>query len=89
MIENGKHKHGWVCGWLLVKKVLKYDGLVMKHKMLNDECPENLQDKFTKRSKVSSCSTRNSQDLHLPRPRLEFTKNSFQFTGAFTWNEIP
>ena len=27
--------------------------------------------------------------LHLPKIIIEFTKNSFQFTGAFTWNEIP
>ena len=89
LIENGKHKDGWVCEWLPVKKLIKYDRLVMTHKILNGKCPENFQDKFTKRSKVSSYSTRNSQDLHLPKPRLEFTKKSFQFTGAFTWNEIP
>ena len=60
----------------------------MTHKIHNGKCPENLQDRFAKRSQISSYSTRNSRDLHLPKPRLEFTKNSFQFTRAFTWNEI-
>ena len=57
--------------------------LVMAHKVLNGKCQEHLQDKSTKRCQVSSYSARNSQDLHLPKPRLEFTKNSFQFTEAF------
>ena len=89
LIENGKHKDVWVCDWLPVKKLIKYDRLVMTHKILNGKCPENFQDKFTKRSRVSSYSTRNSRDLHLPKPRLEFTKKSFQFTGAFTWKRDP
>ena len=35
-----------------------------------------LQDKFTKRSKASNYSTRNNNDLHLPKPRLEFTRKA-------------
>ena len=89
LIENGKHKDGSVCDWLPVKKLIKYDRLVMTHRILNGKCPESFQDKFTRRSKVSSYSTRNSRDLHLPKPRLEFTKKSFQLTGAFTWKRDP
>ena len=61
----------------------------MTHKILHGNCPDNLQNKFTRRSQISSYSTRNSHNLHLPKPRLEFTKKSFQFTGATAWNEIP
>ena len=89
LIENGRYTDGWICDWLSVKKLIKYDRLVMTHKILNGKCPENLQDNFAKRPEISSYSTRNSRDLHLPKPRLEFTKNSFQFKGAFTWHEIP
>ena len=89
LIENGNYKAGWVCDWLPFKKLIKCDRLVMKHKILNGKCPENLQDNFAKRPQISSYSTRSNRDLHLPRPRLEFTKNSFQFKGTFTWNEIP
>ena len=90
LVENGKHKDGWVCDWLPVKKLIKYDGLVMTHKILCGKYPDNLQDKFTKRPQISNFSTRNSRNLHLPKPQLEFTKkNSFQFAGALTWNEIP
>ena len=59
----------------------------MTHKILYSKCPDNLQDKFTKRSQISRYLTRNSQNLHLPKPRLEFTKNSFQYTGDLTWNK--
>ena len=72
-----------------VKKLIKYDSLVATHKVLYDKCPDNLQHKFTKRSKISSHSTRNSWNLFPPKPRLELTKNTFQFTGDLTWNEIP
>ena len=63
--------------------------LVMTYKILHGNCPDNLQNKFTPRYQISSYPTRNSQNLHLPKPRLEFTKKSFQFTGASAWNEIP
>ena len=89
LIENGKYKDGWVCDWLPVKKLIKYDRLVMTHEILNGKCPENFQDKFTKRSKFSSYSTRHSRDLYLPKPRLEFTKKSFQFTGAIQVERDP
>ena len=89
LIENAKYKDGWVCDWLPVKELIRYDRLVMTHKILHGNCPDNLQNKFMRRSQISSYSTRNSQNLHLPKPRLEFTKKSFQFTGASIWNEIP
>ena len=89
LIENAKYKDGWVCDCLPVKELIRYDRLIMTHKILHGNCPDNLKNKFMRRSQISSYSTRNSQNLHLPKPRLEFTKKSFQFTGASTWNEIP
>ena len=89
LIENAKYKDGWICGWLPVKELIIFNRLVMTHKILHGNCPDNLQNKFTQRSQISSYSMRNSQNLHLPKPRLEFTKKSFQFTGAAAWNEIP
>ena len=54
LIEDGKYKDGWVCDWLPVKKLIKYDRLAMTHNILTGKCPENFQNKCTKRSKVSS-----------------------------------
>ena len=56
LIESRKHKEGWVCDWLSVKKLIKYDRLVMAHKVLNGKCPENV-------STASSSST--ASPLHI------------------------
>ena len=77
-----KYKDGWVCDWLPVKELIKYDSLAMAHKILHGNCTDKLQNKFTTRSQISNYSTETSQNLHLPKLRLGFTKNSFQFTGA-------
>ena len=89
MIVKGKHKDGWVCDWMPVKALIDYDRLDMTHKLLYGKCSDNLQDKFTKMSQISSYSTRYKRTLHLPTLRLEFTKNSFQFTGVLTWKRDP
>ena len=54
LIENGKHKDGWAYDWVPVRRLIKYDRFVMTHKILNGKCPGNLQDKFTKGTKISS-----------------------------------
>ena len=41
------------------------------------------------RSQISNYPTRNQLDLDIPRQSLEFSKNSFFYSGAKTWNEIP
>ena len=62
---------------------------MMVHKILNEQCPEILKQKFTKRSQVSKYETRRANDLQVPRPRLEITKKSFSYKGAKVWNDIP
>ena len=88
-IIDTKFKGGWVFDWVPVKKLAMYDRLVMKHMVLKDKCSENLQDKFTKRSKILNYSTRNSRGLHLPKLRLEFTKNSFDFKSLRVETRSP
>ena len=89
LIEKAKYKDGWIYDWLPVKELIIFDRLVMTHKILHGNCPDNLRNKFTRRAQISNYSTRNSHNLHLPKPRLEFTKKSFQLTGTTAWNEIP
>ena len=62
---------------------------MMVHKILNEQCPEILKQKFTKRSQVSKYETRRVNDLQIPRPRLEITQKSFSYKGAKVWNDIP
>ena len=62
----------------------------MTYKILHDLCPENLRNKFTKRSQISEYETRNCRDLHIPNVKLEYAQQtSFYFSGVTNWNEIP
>ena len=74
---------------LRVYELIKLDQEVMVHKFLNGQCPQVLKQTFTKRSQVSKYETRRSDDLQVPRTRLEITKKSFSYKGAKVWNEIP
>ena len=68
LTEDAKYKDGWVCDTLPVKELIRYDRLVMTNKIFHRNCPDNMQNKFMRRSQLSSYSTRNSQNLHLPKP---------------------
>ena len=56
---------------------------------MNGLCPDNLRGRLATRSQISNYPTRNQLDLDTPRQNLEFSKNSFFYSGAKTWNEIP
>ena len=60
----------------------------MIYKILNGLCPDNLRGRLVSRSQISNYRTRNQLDLETPRQNLEFSKNSFFYSGAKTWNEI-
>ena len=63
----------------------------MAFKILNGLSPQALRDKFIFTHEVSSCSTRQSQDLklYIKKPRLELTKKSFVYRASMLWNELP
>ena len=56
---------------------------------MNGLCPDNLSGRLITRSQISNYPTRNQLDLDIPRQNLEFSKRSFFFSGAKTWNKIP
>ena len=60
----------------------------MVHKFFNGQCPQVLKQTFTEGSLVSKYETRRSDDLQVPRTRLEITRKSFSYKGAKVWNEI-
>ena len=59
----------------------------MIYKIMNGLCPDNLRGRLVTRSQISSYQTRNQLDIDTPRQNLEFSKNSFFYSGAKTWNE--
>ena len=46
-----------------VNELIKLDQAMMVHKILNEQCPEVLKQKFIKRSHVSKYETRRAKDL--------------------------
>ena len=72
-----------------VHELIKFDQAVKVHQFLNGQYPQALKHTFTIRSQVSKYETRKSDDLRVPRTRLEITKKSFSYTGAKVWNKIP
>ena len=61
------------------------------YKILNNYTAPGLKEYF--RESIVSQSTyhlRNSEtDLTLPKPRTEFLKKSFKYSGAKLWNDLP
>ena len=89
LIENAKDKDGWNCTWLDVQSLISFDQGVMTYKILHGLCPDNLRNKFVKRSMASEYKTRNHRDLQIPKVRLEYAKRGFHFSGVKNWNDIP
>ena len=78
LIESAPIKDRIPSATLSVNELIKLDQETMVHIILNEQCPEILKQKFTKRSQVSKYETRRANDLQVPRPRLEITKRAFR-----------
>ena len=89
LIQSAPIKDRIPSATLSVHELIKLDQGMMVHKILNEQCPEILKQKFTKRSRISKYETRKANDLQIPRPRLEITKKNFSYKGAKVWNDIP
>jgi hypothetical protein len=61
-------------------------------KILNNHSAPNLKDKFITRdiNLGTNYNLRNSDiNLSVPKPRTEYLKKSFGYTGAVLWNSLP
>ena len=65
LIESAKFEDGWICKWLSVSNLIKYDRAIMTYKMMNGFCPDSLRGKFITRSEISSYLTRNQLDIDM------------------------
>ena len=60
------------------------------HPSINDLTPSYLSDMFTRTSSLSDYGLRSSRmNFELPKNRTNYFKNSFVFTGAKVWNNLP
>ena len=63
---------------------------IMLYKILHDMTPEYLRSGFVFRDSVNSYHLRNTENaLALPKPRTDYLKRSFSYSGAQLWNSLP
>ena len=72
LIESSRLKDGWICNWLSVSNLIRFDRAIMIYEILNGLCPKNLNAKLITRSQISKYQPRNQQDLDIRRLNLEF-----------------
>ena len=74
--------------YILVSARRKKHKAIMMFKSLNEQAPVYLQNLFHERS--TDYDLRNSfHKLTLPRPRTNYLKRSFSYSGALLWNSLP
>ena len=61
----------------------------MTYKITNNLSPENLWDKFQKRSSLSNYETRFCKNLQIPRLNTEHAKKSYYYSALKDWNDVP
>ena len=89
IIETSRIKDEWSHNFLRSEQFVMFDRAVMAYKIMNRLCPENLWNKFQRRSEYSSYNTRFCRDLQIPRYNLEYVKKGFSYSALKVWNEIP
>ena len=64
---------------------------VLMYKILNDHTAPGLRGSFVRREIYqANYHLRNTAtDLTLPKPKREFLKKSFKYSGAVLWNQLP
>ena len=77
-------------GWKKLADRRKSHMATMVYKSLNDLAPEYLKAKFVNRSCITDYILRDTTNkLAVPKPRTNYLKKSFQYSGAVLWNSLP
>ena len=74
--------------WLSVEQLLLYRDTVMAYKCFNDLAPNYLVNKFTKRSDIHNCPTRNHHLLDIPFCRTSSGQRTFYSRAVKIWNDL-
>ena len=77
-------------GWMTLEAMRKRQKAILMFKILNGLTPPYLSQMFTHSASFHVYGLRSSRmNLALPKSRTDFYRNSFSFTGAKIWNELP
>ena len=74
--------------WLPVSSQLYYRNTILAFKCMNCRAPEYLSTIFTKRSDVSSYTTRSSQFLNIPLFKTASGQRTFYYRTVSIWNSL-
>ena len=77
-------------GWKKLSSQRQFQKAVMVYKSLNGLAPDYMHSMFVNRDSVNPYSLRNTENkLAVPKPRTNYLKNSFSYSGAVLWNSLP
>ena len=77
-------------GWSSLSEMRSQQKAIMMYKIVNDLAPSYMADMFTSQYGSQVYSLRNSTfNFEIPNARTEPYRNSFAFTRAKIWNELP
>ena len=79
-------------GWETLDAGRSRNRSILIYKILNDHTAPNLKDLFRKKYEIHqhAFNLRNSEtDLMLAKPKTEFLKRTFGYSGATLWNNLP
>jgi hypothetical protein len=96
LIMNFKNEHGQsilartALGWTSLEERRALMKAKLMYKTVNQLAPQRLRNIFQFSNSVNSYNLRGSSTgFFIPRPRTEFEKKSFSYSGAKLWNRIP
>ena len=76
-------------GWTTLSQRRNLLTLKTIHKCIHKRGPTYLHEKFIKQCDMGDSRTRGASKLYLHRPKTDFYKNSFEYSGAKLWNSLP
>ena len=74
--------------WLSVKEHLLFRDTVLMYKCINNLAPPYLCNKFSKRSNIHECNTRNRELLQIPIYNTTTGQRTFHYRGVKLWNDL-
>ena len=96
LIMNLKNEHGQSViarkslGWITLKERRTQIKAKLMYKIINGLAPQRLCEIFNKVNEIHNYNLRGSLTrLYIPKPKTEFLKDSFGYSGAKLWNQIP
>ena len=75
-------------GWLTIRQRLFYQTCTLMFKVFNGGAPSYLNT-FEYTDSNYSLRSISAENLLVPRPKMESFRNSFSYSGAYAWNQLP